>query len=80
MSERSNSGIGPTSRIGNPDGSVALAGYTIPDGSAQRDDVARLRGEDPKAVYLIVARYQGNRAVCRRWPAFGAMAGLEGGT
>ena len=80
MSERPNSGIGSTSPVANPDGSITFAGYTIPAGSAQHDDVARLQGEDPKAAYLLVARYKGNRGVCRRWPAFGAMAGLGGGT
>ncbi len=79
MSGRPNAAIGTASPIANSDGSITFAGYIIPAGSAQRDDVARLRGDDPKAAYLIVARYQGDRGVCRRWPAFAAMTGLGGG-
>lgn len=60
------------------DGAITYAGYTIPSGSAQLDDVARLRNDDPKAPYLIVARYQGVQEVCRRWPDFAARAGLGG--
>jgi hypothetical protein len=71
---------GPTPPAANPDGSVTYAGLTIPHGPAQRDDLARLRGEDPKAPYLIVARYQGDRGVCRLWPGFAGMAGLGGGS
>ncbi len=80
MSGRTNSGMGPASPVENPVGSITFEGYMIPAGSAQHDDVARLQGEDPKAAYLIVARYQGSSGVCRRWPAFGAMTGLGGGT
>lgn len=63
----------------NPDGSITCQGYTIPSGSAQHDDVARLQGHDPKAPYLIVSRYQGDQAVCRRWPGFAAQSGIGGG-
>ena len=72
--------IEPTPPSANPDGSITYDGFTILAGPAQRDDLARLQGEDPKAAYLIVARYQGDRGVCRRWPAFAAMAGLGGGS
>jgi hypothetical protein len=62
--------------VSNTDGSIICGGYTIPPGAAQHHDVARIISDDPKAPYLIVARYQGDRGVCRRWPGFAALAGL----
>jgi hypothetical protein len=80
MADQPNRAIGPAPPPANPDGSITYEEYTIPTGPAQHDDLARLQAEDPKAPYLIVARYQGDRGVCRRWPAFAAMAGLGGGS
>lgn len=65
--------------VSNPDGSITFGGYRIPPGPAQSHDLARLQRDDPKAPYLIVARYQGDRGVCRHWPGFAALAGLGGG-
>lgn len=80
MADQASRAIGPTASDANSVGPIVYEGYTIPAGPAQRDDLARLQGEDPKAAYLIVARYQGDRGICRRWPAFAAMAGLGDGT
>lgn len=62
--------------VTKPDGSIVCEGYTIPCGPAQRDDVSRLLKGDPKAPYLIVARYEGDRGICRVWPCFAILSGL----
>jgi hypothetical protein len=76
IQEDSHGATAATPVSNNTDGSITCGGYTIPPGAAQSHDVARIIGDDPKVPYLIVARYQGDRGVCRRWPVFAALAGL----